>query len=59
MARKPNTPTPPDSTLTFRVDLELKLAFEDAARSNDRSASQVLREFMRQYIAKHQPKAQP
>lgn len=36
-----------------RVDVDLKVAFEAACRSQDRSASQVLRDMMRDYIRKH------
>ena len=39
-----------DSTFTFRVDAALKKAFEQAAKSNDRSGSQLLRDFMREYV---------
>lgn len=37
----------PDSTLTFRVDDELKNAFAEVARSQHRNAAQLLREYMR------------
>ena len=40
----------PDTTFTFRVDQELKNAFTEAARANDRPGSQLLRDFMRDYI---------
>jgi hypothetical protein len=36
-----------DTTFTFRVDQELKHAFTEAARANDRPGSQLLRDFMR------------
>lgn len=36
-----------------RVDVDLKVAFEAACRSQDRSASQVLRDMMRDYVRKH------
>jgi predicted transcriptional regulator len=42
-----------ESTFTFRVDSELKRAFELAAASQDRSGSQLLRDFMRDYAKKH------
>jgi predicted transcriptional regulator len=40
----------PETTFTFRVDQELKKAFTDAARANDRPGSQLLRDFMRNYV---------
>ena len=42
-----------ESTFTFRVDATLKKAFEQAAKSNDRSSSQLLRDFMRDYVKRH------
>jgi predicted transcriptional regulator len=42
-----------ESTFTFRVDVALKKAFEQAAKSNDRSGSQLLRDFMREYAKRH------
>jgi predicted transcriptional regulator len=40
----------PDTNFTFRVDQKLKDAFTEAARANDRPGSQLLREFMRDYV---------
>ena len=40
----------PDTTFTFRVDQGLKNAFTEAARANDRPGSQLLRDFMRDYV---------
>jgi predicted transcriptional regulator len=40
----------PETTFTFRVDQELKKAFTEAARANDRPGSQLLRDFMRDYV---------
>jgi predicted transcriptional regulator len=40
----------PDTTFTFRVDHKLKDAFTEAARANDRPGSQLLRDFMRDYV---------
>jgi len=40
----------PETTFTFRVDRELKKAFTEAARAKDRPRSQLLREFMREYV---------
>jgi predicted transcriptional regulator len=39
-----------ETTYTFRVDQELKKAFTEAAHANDRPGSQLLREFMRDYV---------
>lgn len=41
------------ATITARVPAELKKAFEDAAGRNDRTTSQLLRDFMRQYVQDH------
>ncbi len=38
------------ATFTFRVDSELKEAFNKAAQSRDRSSAQLLRDFMRHYV---------
>jgi predicted transcriptional regulator len=40
----------PENTFTLRVDHELKKAFTEAARANDRPSSQLLRDFMRDYV---------
>lgn len=40
-------------TFTLRVDPTLKDAFIAAARANDRSASLVIRDFMREYVRKN------
>lgn len=40
-----------DSTFTFRVDEGLKEAFNAAARERDRSAAQILRAAMRDFVA--------
>ena len=44
-----------ESTFTFRVDDDLKAAFTAAAKDNDRTAAQILRETMREYIAAEAP----
>jgi predicted transcriptional regulator len=41
-----------ESTFTFRVDEDLKSAFADLAKSEDRSAAQLLRGMMRDAIAR-------
>ena len=45
----------PESTFTFRVDETLKAAFTAAAKANDRSGAQVLRDVMRDYAAAEVP----
>ena len=40
----------PETTFTFRVDQGLKEAFAETARINDRPASRLLRDFMRDYV---------
>jgi len=40
----------PETTFTFRVDQELKKAFPETVRANDRPDSQLLRDFMREYV---------
>lgn len=40
----------PQSNFTCRVDTNLKEAFLKAAKANDRSASVLIRDFMRSYI---------
>jgi predicted transcriptional regulator len=42
----------PETTFTFRVDEALKSAFTDAAKARDRPGSQLLRDFMREYVEK-------
>ncbi len=42
----------PETTFTFRVDEALKAAFSDAAKAHDRPGSQLLRDFMREYVEK-------
>ncbi len=40
-----------EATFTFRVDEALKSAFSDAAKAHDRTGAQLIRDFMRSYIA--------
>ena len=42
----------PETTFTFRVDDELKAAFSNVAKAHDRPGSQLLRDFMRDYVEK-------
>jgi len=42
-----------ESGFTLRVDMQLKNAFVVTAKSQDRTASQVLRDFMRDYVKKN------
>jgi predicted transcriptional regulator len=46
-----------ESTFTFRVEDSLKAAFTDAAKQKDRTAAQLLRDFMRSYVAEIQEDA--
>ncbi|KAF0810639.1 hypothetical protein A167_00518 [Alcanivorax sp. S71-1-4] len=43
-----------DATFTFRVDEELKAAFANAAKGHDRTGAQLLRDFMRSYVAQQE-----
>ncbi|HEX7854904.1 MAG TPA: hypothetical protein VF503_14545 [Sphingobium sp.] len=40
-----------EATFTFRVDEVLKSAFADAAKAHDRTGAQLIRDFMRDYVA--------
>lgn len=42
-----------EATFTFRVDDELKSAFAQAARAQDRTGAQLLRDFMREAVQRH------
>lgn len=46
-----------ETTFTFRVGQELKAAFMEAARANDRPGSQLLRDFMRDYVERSEHQA--
>lgn len=39
-----------EATFTFRVDESLKTEFSSAAKSRDRTAAQLLRDFMREFV---------
>jgi predicted transcriptional regulator len=43
-----------ETTFTFRVDQDLKSAFADAARAQDRTAAQLLRTLMRDVVRRQQ-----
>lgn len=43
-----------ETTFTFRVDAALKAAFSAAAKSRDRNAAQLLRDFMRDFVRQQQ-----
>ena len=43
-----------EATFTFRVDESLKTEFSTAAKTRDRSAAQLLRDFMRDFVRQQQ-----
>ncbi|MGY5807340.1 CopG family ribbon-helix-helix protein [Rhizobium sp. LEGMi198b] len=47
-----------DATFTFRVEEDLKSAFNEAARAHDQTAAQLLRAFMRDYVKRQQNEAE-
>lgn len=47
-----------EATFTFRVDEDLKKQFAEVAKSRDRTGAQLLRDFMRETIAKQQEEAE-
>ena len=51
------TATVKDSGLRIRVQRELRDRFNDACRADDKSAAQVLREFMRVYVERYEAAA--
>lgn len=48
-----------DAGLRIRVERQLRDEFLEACRLQDRPAAQVLREFMRRYVAEHTADSQP
>src|SRR5690606_25146633 len=46
-----------EATFTFRVDEVLKAEFSSAAKARDRSAAQLLRDFMREFVQQQQEAA--
>lgn len=47
-----------EATFTFRVDEALKAEFAEVARSRDRTAAQLLRDFMRAYVREQRAAAE-
>jgi predicted transcriptional regulator len=47
-----------ETTFTFRVDETLKSEFSTAAKNCDRSAAQLLRDFMRDFVRQQQEAAE-
>ena len=43
-----------DATFTFRIDEDLKAAFAETAKAQDRTAAQLLRVLMRETVAREQ-----
>lgn len=48
----------PESTFTLRVDDNLKEAFTEAAKVNDRTGAQLIRDYMREYVQSTREKAE-
>lgn len=44
-----------DSGLRIRVERNLRERFAEVCRAQDRPAAQVIREFMREYVAENEP----
>jgi predicted transcriptional regulator len=47
-----------EATFTFRVDEVLKSEFSNPAKSRDRTAAQLLRDFMRDFVRQQQEGAE-
>ena len=47
----------PESTFTIKVDDSLKEVFTEAARVNDRTGAQLVRDFMRGYVQEARERA--
>ena len=43
-----------EATYTFQVDEALKAEFDEAAKASDRTAEQLLRDLMQEYLAREQ-----
>lgn len=48
---------PDEESFSFRVDRQLRAAFEAEAEREDRPAAQLLREFMRTYVERRRERA--
>ncbi|MCU4122096.1 CopG family ribbon-helix-helix protein [Variovorax sp. N23] len=46
-----------EATFTFRVEETLKAEFSNAAKANDRTGAQLLRDFMRDFVQRQQEAA--
>ena len=44
-----------DTGMRIRLERRLRDRFVEICRTQDRPAAQVLREFMREYVAEHEP----
>lgn len=42
-----------EGTMTLRVDRDLLKAFQNTAKDNNRTASQLVRDYMMSYVKKH------
>jgi predicted transcriptional regulator len=51
--RQMKNDVPEKTIMTFRVEKALREAFDVAARGNDRTGSQLLRDFMRDYVKRN------
>lgn len=47
-----------EATFTFRVEEALKADFSNAAKANDRTGAQLLRDFMRDFVRRQQDAAE-
>jgi predicted transcriptional regulator len=47
-----------ETNFTFRVDARLKAEFAEAAKANDRPASILLRDFMRDYVHRNRERGE-
>lgn len=46
-----------ETTLTLRLDAELKAQFAKAAKQNDRTSAQLIRDYMRDYLEQQEKRA--
>lgn len=57
MSTKPNTPVrsaaSEEKSVYLKCPGDLRYAFKAACASNDQNSSQVIRDFMRKYVAQH------